>query len=63
MHAHSGGAAINSLKQALHLAVAAAEYYDVVGKGEVGHMDVSSNLNPSVLDGKGRNRIIIICQR
>ncbi len=41
--------AINSIKQALHFAVAAAGYYDVVGIGEVGHMDVSSNLNPWVM--------------
>ncbi len=39
--------AINIFKHALHLAVAAAEY--VVGIGEVGHMDVSSNLNPWVI--------------
>ncbi len=42
-------AAINSIKQALHRAVAAAEYRDVVGIGEVGHMDVGSNLNPWVI--------------
>ncbi len=42
------GVAINSLKQALHLAVAAAEDYDVVGIVEVRHMDGSSNLNPWV---------------
>ncbi len=41
--------AINSIKQALHLAVAAAEDYDVVGIGEVRHMDGSSNLNPWVI--------------
>ncbi len=41
--------AINSFKQAVHLAVATAEYYNVVGIGEVGHMDVSSNLNPWVI--------------
>ncbi len=34
MHANCGGVAINSHKQALHLAVATAEYYDVVGMGE-----------------------------
>ncbi len=39
----------SSFKRALHLAVAAAEDYDVVGIGEVGHMDVSSNLNPWVI--------------
>ncbi len=49
MHAYCGGVAINSIKQALYLAVAAAEYYDVVGIGEVRHMDVSSNLNPWVI--------------
>ncbi len=38
-----------SLKQALHLAVATAEYYDVAGIREVGHMDVSSKLNPWVI--------------
>ncbi len=48
-HAYCGGVAINSFKQVLHLAVAAAEYYDGVGIGEVGHMDVSSNLNPWVV--------------
>ncbi len=41
--------AINSFKQALHLAVAAAEDYDVVGIGEVRHMDGSPNLNPWVI--------------
>ncbi len=41
--------AINSLKQALHLAVANAECCDVIGIGEVGHMDVSSNLNVWVI--------------
>ncbi len=41
--------AINGFKQALNLAVATAEDYDVVGIGEVGHMDVSSNLNPWVI--------------
>ncbi len=40
------GVAITSFKQAFHLAVATAEYYDVVGIAEVGHMDVNSNLNP-----------------
>ncbi len=38
-----------SLKQTLHLAVATAEYYDVAGMGEVGHMDVSFKLNPWVI--------------
>ncbi len=33
----------------MHLAVAAAEDYDVVGIGEVGYMYVSSNLNPRVV--------------
>ncbi len=28
---------------------ATAEYYHVVGIGEVGHMDVSSNLNPWIV--------------
>ncbi len=37
-HAHCGGVVINNFKQALHLAVATAEYNDVVGIGEVGHM-------------------------
>ncbi len=33
----------------MHLPVAAAaEVHDAVGIGEVGHMDVGSNLNPSV---------------
>ncbi len=48
-HAYCGGVAINSIKQALQLAVAAAEYYNVLGIGEVRHMDVSSNLNPWVI--------------
>ncbi len=43
------GVAINSFKQALHLAVAAAEYYEIVGIGEIRHMGVSSNLNPWVI--------------
>ncbi len=34
---------------ALHLAIAAAEYYDVVGIGEVGRTGVSPNLNPWVI--------------
>ncbi len=33
-------------EEALPLAVATAGVYDVVGIGEVGHMDASSNLNP-----------------
>ncbi len=41
--------AINSIKQALHLTVAAAEYYDIVGISEVRHMDGSPNLNPWVI--------------
>ncbi len=49
MHAYCGGVAINSFKQALQLAVAAAEDYDVVGICEVRHMDLSSNLNPWVI--------------
>ncbi len=36
---------VNSFKQALHLAIPAAKYYDVDGIGEAGHMNVSSNLN------------------
>ncbi len=36
---------INSFKLALHLAVAAAEYNDVVGIVEIGLMDVGSNLD------------------
>ncbi len=35
---------ISRFDQALHLAVATAEYYHVVGIGENGHMDVGSNL-------------------
>ncbi len=38
-----------SFKQALHLVVATAEYYDVAGIGEAGHTDVSYNLNPWVI--------------
>ncbi len=41
--------AVDSIKQALHLAVAAAEDYDVVGIGEVRHMYGSSNLNPWII--------------
>ncbi len=37
--------AVISFEQALHLSVATVEYYDVVCIGEVGHMDVVSNLN------------------
>ncbi len=40
---------VNSFKQALHLSVATAEDHDVVSVGEVGHMDVGSNLNPWVI--------------
>ncbi len=46
---NDGGVVMNSFKQALHLAVATAEYNDVVGIGEVRHMDVSSNLNTWVI--------------
>ncbi len=48
-HAYCGGVAINSFKQALHFAVVPAEHHDVVSIGEVGHMDVDSNLNPWVI--------------
>ncbi len=48
-HAYCGGVAINSFKQALHLAVATAEYNDVFGIGEVGQMEVRSNLNSWVI--------------
>ncbi len=41
--------AIDSFKQALHRAVATAEYNDDVAIGEVKHMDVGSNLNPLVI--------------
>ncbi len=40
--------AINSFQQSLHLPVATAEYNDVIGMDEVGHMDVGYNLNPWV---------------
>ncbi len=40
--------AVNSFKLALHLAEATADDHDVVSIGEVGHMKVSSNLNPWV---------------
>ncbi len=36
--------AVDSIKQALHLAVATVEDHDVIVIG--GHMDVGSNLNP-----------------
>ncbi len=45
-HTDCGGVAINSYKQALHLNVATADYYDVFGIGEVRHLDVGSNQNP-----------------
>ncbi len=48
-HAYCGVVAINSVTNVLHLAVAAADYYDVVGIDEVGHLDVSSNLKPWVV--------------
>ncbi len=47
MHTYCGGVAIKSFKQTLHLAVAAAEYHDVVN--EVGHMRIGSNLNNWVI--------------
>ncbi len=48
-NAYGGRVAMNSFTQVLHLAEATAEYYNVVGIDEVGHMDVSSNLNPWVI--------------
>ncbi len=39
---------VDSFKLALHLEEATAEDHDVVGIDEVGHMKVSSNLNPWV---------------
>ncbi len=36
-------------KLALHLAVASDEYNDVVGVGEVRHMDVGYNMNSWVI--------------
>ncbi len=38
--------AINGFKQALHLSVATAVDHDAVGLGEVGYMDLASNLSP-----------------
>ncbi len=43
-HTDCGGVAVDSIKQALHLAVATVEDHDVIVIG--GHMDVGSNLNP-----------------
>ncbi len=40
---------VNYFRSAMHLLVATAEYYDVVGIGEVRHMEVDSNLNPGVI--------------
>ncbi len=57
MHAHCGGVAINSFKQALHLAVVTAEYNKVIGIGEVGHMDVGSNRTPSVILSLAKNAV------
>ncbi len=48
VHADCGGVEVNIFKQALHLSVATAEDHDVVGRGEVGHVDFGSNLNPWV---------------
>ncbi len=49
MNIPTSGVAINKFKQALHLAVAAAEFHDFVSIGEVGHTDVGSNVNPWVM--------------
>ncbi len=48
-HTDCGAVVINSFKQALHLAIATAEYHDVVGIGEVVYMDVVSNMDPWVI--------------
>ncbi len=45
-----GGVAINSFKQALHMAESTAEYHDVIGIGEVGHMEVGSHLKTVLCD-------------
>ncbi len=38
--------AVNTFKQALHLFVAAAQNHNVIGIGEVGHINVGSKPNP-----------------
>ncbi len=48
-HTDCGGVTVNSFKKALQLSVAITEDHDVVGIGEVGTMDVGSNLNPWVI--------------
>ncbi len=49
VHANCCGVAVNCFIPASHLPVAAAaEVHDGVGIGEVGCMDIGSNLNPSV---------------
>ncbi len=47
-HANCCNMMVNCFKQALCLAIATAEDHDVVGTGELGHMDVGSHLNPWV---------------
>ncbi len=49
MHADSGGVSVNSFKLASYLSVDTVEYHDVVGIGEVVHVDIGSNLNPWVI--------------
>ncbi len=44
-----------TLMRALHLAT--VEDYDVVGIGEVGHVDVGSNLSNLVYLGQGSSRL------
>ncbi len=55
--------AIKNFKQALNLAVAGAEYYDVVAIAEAGLMDVCSNLNPwAVLLSLAKNQVAYVIE-
>ncbi len=47
--ADCGGMVINSFKQVLYLSIANTHGHNVVGIGEVGLMDLGSNLNPWVI--------------
>ncbi len=50
--------AVNSFKHSLYHRVPAAQDHGVVGTGEIGHMDVGSNLNPWVtLQGLVKNPV------
>ncbi len=50
--------AVSNFKQALQLSLATAQDRDVVGIGEVGHINVGSNLNPWViLQGQAKDPV------